>query len=83
MKRQPVCLLFCLILLVTFGSAAAEKPWIEVRSPHFRVLTNGELRTTPGMWRCEFEQMRYVFARPVSRVSPGLRGAVDDLRGAR
>lgn len=41
-------------------SAAREKPWIEVRSPHFRVLTNGSQNDARRVAK-EFEQMRYVF----------------------
>ena len=55
-------LFICWMVLVTAVlGAAGEKPWIEVRSPHFRVLTNG----APGDARHvaeEFEQLRYVFA---------------------
>ena len=48
------------LLLAAGGTAAAEDTWREIRSPHFRVLTNGserDGRTVAG----EFEQMRYVF----------------------
>lgn len=41
--------------------AAAEQAWIEVRSPHFRVLTNGSGADGRKVAN-EFEQMRYVFA---------------------
>jgi tetratricopeptide (TPR) repeat protein len=37
-----------------------EKPWIEVRSPHFRLITNGSERDGRHMAR-EFELMRAVF----------------------
>jgi hypothetical protein len=43
------------------GSSAKEKPWLEVNSPHFRVLTDagaGDARRVAG----EFEQLREVFA---------------------
>jgi tetratricopeptide (TPR) repeat protein len=40
---------------------AAEKPWMEVRSPHFRVLTDGREKDARRVAR-EFEQMRSVFA---------------------
>ncbi len=54
------------ILIVTFLVAATpayarEKPWTEVRSPHFRVLTDGSENNARHVAR-EFEQMRYVFA---------------------
>jgi tetratricopeptide (TPR) repeat protein len=51
-----VLLLFCAVL-----ASASEKPWTEVRSPHFRVLTDtnsGDARKVAH----EFEQMRNVFA---------------------
>jgi hypothetical protein len=40
---------------------AGEKPWTEVRSPHFRVLTDGSANEGRRVAR-EFEQMRAVFA---------------------
>ena len=40
---------------------AGEKPWIEVSSPHFRVLTNGSQNEARHVAH-EFEQMRFVFA---------------------
>ena len=40
---------------------AGEKPWTEVRSPNFRVLTNGSAADGRRVAR-EFEQMRAVFA---------------------
>ena len=51
---------------------AAEKPWTEVRSPHFRVLTNGSTSDTIKVAR-EFEQMRWVFATrfPNARLESG------------
>src|ERR1700758_150742 len=39
---------------------AGEKPWTEVRSPNFRVLTNGSTNDGRRVAR-EFEQMRAVF----------------------
>jgi tetratricopeptide (TPR) repeat protein len=49
-------------LIFSFPSSfAADKPWIEVDSPHFRIFSNG----TPNDARHvahEFEQLRYVFA---------------------
>jgi hypothetical protein len=41
--------------------ALAEQTWTEVRSPHFRVITNGSSRDGRAVAN-EFEQMRYVFA---------------------
>ena len=37
-----------------------DKPWYEVRSPHFRVITNGSDRDARHAARA-FEQMRAVF----------------------
>ncbi|MGB6432014.1 MAG: DUF1570 domain-containing protein, partial [Candidatus Acidiferrales bacterium] len=53
-------------------AAAGVKPWIEVRSPHFRVLTDG----SDGDGRrvaLDFEKMRYVFATqfPAYRLESG------------
>ena len=53
----------CVLLSAVFVPAApsGEKPWTEVRSPNFRVLTNGSAgdgRRVAG----EFEQMRAVVA---------------------
>jgi tetratricopeptide (TPR) repeat protein len=42
-------------------ASAGEKAWIEVRSPHFRVLSDGSDREVRRVAR-EFEQMRTVFA---------------------
>jgi len=49
------------IFLQTTRVEAKDKAWIEVRSPHFRVLTGcsqGDARRAAG----EMERMRYVFA---------------------
>lgn len=48
-----------LALLLT-RTATAEDTWREVRSPHFRVLTNASERDGRTV-ASEFEQMRYVF----------------------
>jgi Tfp pilus assembly protein PilF len=42
-------------------ASAGEKPWIEVRSPHFRVLSDSSDKDARRVAR-EFEQMRAVFA---------------------
>lgn len=58
MSRRLAC---SVILLVFFSSfAAAEKPWTEVRSPHFRVLTDAS-QSDARQVAHEFEQMRFVF----------------------
>jgi len=72
MKR----ILFPLILLVSlpawplvhnpaFGD---EKPWIEVRSPHFRVLSDGSEKQAAGV-ALAFERLRFL----LSQIFPGMR----------
>ncbi len=53
-------LLLVVPLLCALGFSE-EKPWREVRSPHFRVITNGSEGAGRHVAR-EFEQMRGVFA---------------------
>ena len=48
----------CATCLFAWGG---EKPWTEVRSEHFRVLTDGDTKGALDIAR-EFEQMRAVFA---------------------
>src|SRR6266404_1537564 len=50
-----------LLSVIPLSSHAGEKPWTEVRSPNFRVLTNGSANDGRRVAR-EFEQMRAVFA---------------------
>ena len=57
--RRLLSLLF-FSLVTSLSVWAGEKPWIEVSSPHFRVLTNGSQNEARHVAR-EFEQMRYVF----------------------
>jgi tetratricopeptide (TPR) repeat protein len=58
-----VCLLLLVLLLLGLGSvplASAESEWIEIKSPHFSVITDaGERRGREVAIR--FEQMRAVF----------------------
>jgi Tfp pilus assembly protein PilF len=54
-------LLACMFGLLVGRAAAGEKPWIEVDSPHFRVLSDGSDRNARRVAR-EFEQMRAVLA---------------------
>ena len=61
MNWRFVSFLVCLVVVPTIAARAGEKPWLEVRSPHFRVLTNGSQGDARHVAR-EFEQMRYVFA---------------------
>lgn len=58
--NNTVVLLLAVAILCASGFSE-EKPWREIRSPHFRVITNG----SEGAGRhvvLEFEQMRAVFA---------------------
>lgn len=52
---------FLLLAIGSIPASARERPWIEVRSPHFRVLSNGTQNDARHVAK-EFEQMRYVFA---------------------
>jgi Tfp pilus assembly protein PilF len=53
-------------------AAADQKPWLEVRSPHFRVLTDGSARDGRRV-AYELEEMRYVIATqfPTYRLESG------------
>jgi hypothetical protein len=59
----------CVVFSAVFVPAApsGEKPWTEVRSPNFRVLTNGSAGDGRRVAR-EFEQMRAVFALAFSKL---------------
>src|SRR5579863_7139099 len=64
MCRMNCRLLFCvfaLVFLLAVNSVAVDKPWLEVDSPHFHVLTNGNVSDARHVAH-EFEQLRYVFA---------------------
>jgi len=58
-RKSAIATVLCLIL-AAFVSAE-EKPWLQVQSPHFRVITNGSPGDARHVAR-EFEQMRAVFA---------------------
>ena len=63
----------CLMLACAVVAAAhKESPWVEVRSPHFLVLTNGSEGSARRIAK-EFEQVRSVFARgfPNMRLESG------------
>jgi hypothetical protein len=54
-----------LVLSLAFGAApaplsAGQHPWVEVKSPHFRVLTDGSVGEARHL-ALQFEQMRAVF----------------------
>jgi len=58
--KPSCCFLGALIFwLVSCATLAAEKPWIEVDSPHFRVMSNGSEHDARRIAH-EFEQMRAV-----------------------
>jgi len=58
LNRIFLVLALCTISLL---ASAADKPWTEIRSDHFRVLTDGDTLSGLAIAR-EFEQMRSVFA---------------------
>jgi hypothetical protein len=55
------CVLVLFLSVLTPTTHAGEKPWTEVRSPDFRILTDGTASEGRRVAR-EFEQMRAVFA---------------------
>src|SRR5215471_3609020 len=57
-----------LLIWLCLPARAADKNWTEVRSPHFRVLTDGSDQDARRVAR-EFEQMRGA----MSEVFPGVR----------
>jgi tetratricopeptide (TPR) repeat protein len=67
-----VALVSAVALLFARSSPAADKPFTEVRSPNFRVLTNGNEHEARRI-ALEFEQMRAVFAMefPKMRLTTG------------
>jgi hypothetical protein len=60
-RLRFIALISTLLLLFAGVSFAADKPFTEVRSPNFRVLTNGSEHDARRI-ALEFEQMRAVFA---------------------
>lgn len=63
----PCMKLACSVALIGFLTAAtlswpSEKPWIEVRSQHFRLITNGDASDGRNVLS-RFELMRAVFAQ--------------------
>jgi hypothetical protein len=61
MRCSRGLLFACVFGLLSGWAVAGEKPWIEVDSPHFRVLSDGSDRDARRVAR-EFEQMRTVLA---------------------
>src|SRR5258708_511064 len=73
MRAHQVLRTTCLMLACAVVAAAhKESPWVEVRSPHFLVLTNGSEGSARRIAK-EFEQVRSVFARgfPNMRLESG------------
>jgi hypothetical protein len=69
------CMRFVLFFVfVAANLAGGEKPWTEVRSPNFRVLTNASANDGRRAAR-EFEQIRALFAQgfPKMRLDSGAR----------
>lgn len=56
-----------LLFFVCTGSAAGSKKWIEVESPHFRVITDGS-QTDARQVALGLEQLRYVFASQFPKI---------------
>ena len=87
MSRTLSASAFVLYLLAFLPAQAEQKPWLEVKSPHFRVLTDAGMRDARDV-AAEFEQMRYVFASqsPAFRLESGAPltiFAVKDLASAK
>jgi Tfp pilus assembly protein PilF len=61
MRRNVLGSAFVLCLLAFLPAQAEQKPWLEVKSAHFRVLTDASMHDARDV-AAEFEQMRYVFA---------------------
>lgn len=61
MSRFLKSFLFVSLCGIGLCAWAGEKPWVEVRSGHFRVISDGDQESVYAIAR-EFEQMRGVFA---------------------
>ncbi len=72
MNRRLASALVCLLSLAATSASAGEKPWTEVRSQHFRVLTNGSTGDARKVAH-EFEQLRWVYSSrfPGARLESG------------
>lgn len=71
MRFPTASILLAAALFVSNSGLADDKPWKEVRSPHFRVITDGSERDARHVARA-FEQMRSTFANqfPGFRLDP-------------
>jgi hypothetical protein len=72
MNHRLSLLTACLLSVCVPLLSASEKPWMEVRSPRFRVLTNGSTGEGRKVAH-EFEQLRHVFSTrfPNARLHSG------------
>ena len=59
--RSASILFACLFSGCTASASSGDKPWLEIRCPHFRVLTDGNVADARKV-AYEFEQLRNVFA---------------------
>lgn len=71
MSKRPVLPLFLLVVATALSSAKTEG-WLEVRTPHFVVLSNSSEKQTRQL-ADQFERMRFVFHKmfPNAKVDPG------------
>lgn len=60
-RRRWLVVMAAFLLGLSGWLGAQDKPWLEVRSPHFRVISNGSDHDARHVARA-FEQMRAVFA---------------------
>jgi tetratricopeptide (TPR) repeat protein len=60
--RRLLLSAFVLSILLPSSNALADQTWTEIRSPHFRVITDGSAKDGRQVAN-EFEQMRYVFSK--------------------
>jgi hypothetical protein len=82
MLRKVSGFSIALAVLSVLPAHAEQKPWTEVKSPQFRVITDASERDARDV-AAEFEQMRYVFCEPFFGVSARIWGTPDDLRGSK
>jgi hypothetical protein len=72
MNFRFALVVICLLSVCNTSASAGEKAWTEVRSQHFRVVTNGSTGEARKVAH-EFEQLRYVFSTrfPDARLQSG------------
>lgn len=86
MRRRCFVLLLLSSFAVSTLTHASDKRWIEIRSPHFRILTDGNEKDARRVAR-EFEQMHELFEVKIRRFKldagpPLLVFAAKDWRSA-